>query len=226
MIKAVIFDIDNTLVDFLKLKESCIRPAVSAMVEKGLRVSEEEGVKLVYDLYKIYGMEYKLIFQEMLKKIGQYDHRILAAGILAYRKARVIKPYSGVKKTLTLLKKKGIKLAIVSDAPRLKAYLRLVAMGVDKHFDTIVTFDDTNLHKPERLPFEKAIKELRVKPQEVLMIGDRTDKDVKGAKEMGFVPVFALYGNDAVKRGKSGADYEIEKIEDLPEVIKKINSCE
>ncbi|MFC1723416.1 HAD family hydrolase [Nanoarchaeota archaeon] len=220
--KAVIFDIDNTLVDFLKLKESCIKPAVAAMVKKGLKVSEEEGVKLIYDLYKVYGMEYKLIFQEMLKKIGQFDHAILAAGILAYRQSRVVKPYPGVVRVLDELKKKGMKLAIVSDAPSLKAYLRLVSMEIDDYFDVIVTYDDTNLEKPAKLPFEKALKELGVAPQEVVMLGDRPEKDVVGAKKMGFVSVFALYGNEEVGKGESGADHEIEKIEDLLEVMESL----
>ncbi|HII71539.1 TPA: HAD-IIIA family hydrolase [Candidatus Woesearchaeota archaeon] len=223
-IKAVIFDIDNTLVDFLKLKKSCIQPAVAAMVKKGLKVSEEEGVRLVYKLYEKYGMEYKLIFQELLKEVGQSDYKILAAGILAYRKARVVKPYPGVVDVLKELRRKGVKLAIVSDAPNLKAYIRLVAMGIEDYFDVIVAYDDTKHHKPASLPFEKAVRELAVKPQEVIMIGDMPDKDVKGAKDMGFISVFALYGNETVDKGESGADYEIEKVNELLAVIDRIEN--
>ncbi len=221
MIRAVLFDIDNTLVDFMKLKESCIRPAIRAMIKKGLSIDEEEGVRMVYDIYKVYGMEYKLIFQKVLKRVGVSDYKILAAGILAYRKARVVRPYPGVKRTLRALHKRGIKLAIVSDAPKLKAYLRLSAMGIDDFFDVIVTFDDTNLRKPERLPFEKALKALKVRPEEALMVGDMPGRDIVGAKRLGMIPVFALYGNDKVRPGRSGAHFEIRKIDDLLKIIEE-----
>ena len=45
IIKAVIFDLDNTLLDFIRMKERAVTAAVEAMIEAGLDVDLEESYK-------------------------------------------------------------------------------------------------------------------------------------------------------------------------------------
>ena len=117
------------------------------------------------------------------------------------------------------LKKNGIKLAIVTDAPKLKAWIRLATMELTDFFDVVVAFEDTKETKPSRRPFEAALSKLRLKPQECLMVGDWPERDIKGAKRMGLVSCFAKYGNQKVK--KTDADYEIDDIKDLLKIVEK-----
>ena len=120
MIKGVLFDLDNTLIDFMAMKKKCSSAAVSAMVKAGLKMSEKRALKVLFELYDCVGIEYKYIFQKFLRKYGKVDYKVLSAGIVAYRKAQIkyMQPYPAVKPTLQKLKRKGLKLAIVSDAPR------------------------------------------------------------------------------------------------------------
>ena len=177
MIKAVMFDLDNTLIDFMRMKKGCCRAAVSAMKKAGLRIDRKKALKIMFDLYKEVGIEYKYIFQKFLRQTGKIDYRVLSAGIAAYRRAQIkyMKPYPAVKNTLKKLKKKGLRLAIVSDAPRLKAWTRLQELGISKYFDAVIAFGDTNQRKPSKLPFKKALQTLKVKPAETLMVGDNAD---------------------------------------------------
>ena len=220
MIKAVIFDLDNTLIDFMRMKKLSCDAAISAMIGAGLNVSKEKAVKELFALYDKYGLEEKTIFQKFLKKISKkIDYEILASGIVAYRRVRAgfLEPYPHVNDILFELKRRGIKLAIVSDAPRLKAWIRLVSMKINHLFDVVVTFDDTKEFKPSIKPFEVALKKLKFKPSECLVVGDRPERDIKGAKKLGMLTCFAKYGNPKGKA--SGADYEINDIKELLEIV-------
>ena len=220
MIKAIIFDLDNTLIDFMTMKKMSCDAAMTAMIGSGLNVDKSKGMDALFDLYGKYGMEEKTIFQKFLKKTAKkIDYEILASGIVAYRRVRsgFLEPYPHVSRVLFELKKRGIKLAIVSDAPRLKAWIRLVAMKINHLFDVVVTFDDTKKFKPSTEPFKVAFKKLNVKPHECLMVGDRPERDIKGAKSLGMATCFAKYGNPSASG--SGADYEINDIKELLEIV-------
>ena len=168
-------------------------------------------------------MEDKTIFQKFLKQeYGKVDYRILAYGITAYRKVRTgfLKPYPKVKKTLIKLKEKNLKLGILTDAPKLKAWIRLSNMQLDDFFDEVITVEDTGKLKPHKKPFQIAMKKFKVKPEECLMVGDRPRRDITGAKSVGIKTCFAQYGRE--KKMKSNADFTINKIEDLLKVVNRI----
>ena len=119
-IKAIIFDLDNTLIDFMKMKRISIEEAIDAMIDAGLNLPKKKALDLLYKLYEEKGLEDPHIFQKFLLKVtGKVDHKKLAYAIVAYRNARTgfLHPYPGTKRTLIKLKEKGLKLAIVSDAP-------------------------------------------------------------------------------------------------------------
>ena len=220
MIKAVIFDLDNTLIDFLRMKKLSCDAAVSAMIGAELNIDKEKAVKEVFELYTQHGMEDKLVFQRLLEKLtGEINYEILASGIVAYRRVRAgfLEPYPSVGKVLYELKGKGIKLAIVSDAPRLKAWIRLVAMKINHYFDLVVTFDDTHELKPSNKPFQVVFDKLDLKPEQCLMVGDWPERDINGAKALGMLTCFAKYGNP--EASAPDADYEINDIKELLEIV-------
>ena len=222
MIKAVLFDLDNTLIDFMTMKKLSCEAAIDAMIGAGLNIRHDEAIKVLYGLYDKHGMEDKIIFQRFLKKLaGKIDYRILASGIVAYRRVRegFLEPYPNVDYVLLKLKGMGLKLAIVTDAPRLKAWIRLAAMKLSNYFDAVVTFEDTKQHKPSKMPFRAALRQLKLKPEECLMVGDWPERDIKGAKAIGMKTCFARYGN--LKAKKVNADYEIRNIKEVLGIVKK-----
>ncbi|MBN1897014.1 MAG: TIGR02253 family HAD-type hydrolase [Candidatus Aenigmarchaeota archaeon] len=227
MIKAVLFDLDNTLLDFLRMKNTSVDAAVSAMIDAGLPMEKNKALKMLWELYDDYGIEYGEIMQKFLKKtLGEIDYRMLARGIIAYRrvKSSFLEPYPHVVPTLIRLKERGYKLAVVSDAPRMRAWLRLASMKITDFFDVVVTMDDSNGKlKPDPLPYTIAMKKLGMKPEQSVFVGDNTNRDITGAKKLGMVTVLAKYGEWS-KPGKNAKmpDYSIKDISELLKILEKI----
>lgn len=222
MIKAIIFDLDNTLIDFMRFKRVSCEQAVDAMIDAGLKLPKIKAMEEIYRIYDEKTMEDPLIFQHFLRKVtGSVDYRKLAYAINAYRTARtaVLTPFPGTKRTLIKLKEKGLRLAIVSDAPKLKAWLRLSAMKIDDFFDVVVALEDTGRLKPSSLPFKAALRDLNVKPEECIMVGDMPSRDMKGAKALGIKTCFAEYGFIGKGIKKIKTDYSIKNIEELVDLV-------
>lgn len=226
MIRAVIFDLDNTLVDFMKMKRQAVTAAIDSMIDAGLRLKPEEVQSRIDAIYKERGIEFQNVFDQLLYDVFQkVDYKILSAGIIAYRRAReaALVPYPHVTMTLIELVKRGVHLAVVSDAPRREAWLRLCYLNFHHLFDHVVTFDDTGERKPSPVPFRKALELLKVGPREALMVGDWPERDMVGAAQVGIPTVFARYG-DTFGTIHSHADYEVNDISELLVVIQKENA--
>ncbi|MFO7769563.1 MAG: HAD-IA family hydrolase [bacterium] len=223
MIQAVVFDLDNTLIDFMRMKDEAVRAAAAAMVDAGLDLPAEEVVAGIEAVYEEKGIEYQRVFDDFLmEELGAIDWKILASGVLAYRRRReahlVLYPHANM--TLMELAKRGLRLGVVSDAPRREAWLRLVALGLHHLFDVVVTFEDTGERKPHPAPFRRALELLGVEPEEALMVGDWAERDMVGASQVGMKTVFARYG-DVFDTGESGADHEIEDITQLLDIVEE-----
>jgi putative hydrolase of the HAD superfamily len=225
MIKAVIFDLDNTLVDFMAMKRQAVDAAINAMIDAGLGLTPEEVRQRVDNIYEEKGMEFQSVFDQLLYDLfKKVDYKILSAGVIAYRRAReaALVPYPHVYLTLTELLKMGLRLAVISDAPAREAWLRLSYLNFAHLFDLVLTFDDTGERKPSPLPFRKALKLLALKPNEALMVGDWAERDMVGAAKVGMKTVFARYG-DTFGTVESHADYDISDISEVLDIVRKEN---
>ena len=225
-IKGVVFDLDNTLLDFMKMKQVAVKSAIRGMIEAGLEIDEKKSFEDIITLYEKIGWENQKVFDVFLENsIGHVDNKFLAAGVVAYRRAREanLLAYPNVNKTLIELTKLGMKLAVVSDAPSREAWMRIYYLNLHHFFDVVVTFDDSGERKPSAIPFEMALKKLDLKPYSSLMIGDWPERDVVGAKKIGMRTAFASYG-DTFGTKVSGADWDIKDISELTYIIKRTNN--
>ena len=225
MIKAVIFDIDNTLTDFMKMKRAAVDSAVEGMIDAGLKVEKAQMVEKIFELYWKEGVEDQKIFDKVLtREFGAIDYKTLAAAIVGYRRAKAgsmaLYPHVGL--TLAELMKMGIRMAVISDAPRLEVWLRIVSLGLHHSFDRVITSEDTGFKKPSPQPFRKALEVLGTKPDETIMVGDWAERDMVGAKNLGIRTAWAKYG-DTFDTKESGAEFELDDIYELVEIIRAEN---
>tara|TARA_Y100000994_G_scaffold114642_1_gene94278 strand:- start:906 stop:1586 length:681 start_codon:yes stop_codon:yes gene_type:complete len=225
MIKAVIFDLDNTLLDFMKMKSSSISAAVKGMINAGMSIDEKKSIEEIYQIYETKGYEHQEVFNEFIvNNIGEINYKYLAAGIVEYKKAKekALNLYDDVVPTLEKLVSMDLKLGIVSDAPSREAWIRLYMLDLHDKFKEVVTFNDTGFHKPAKQPFIRISKKLNVNLKECMMVGDWPDRDIKGAKQVGMKTAFAKYGSTE-KISESGADHDLDSLNELVDIIKIYN---
>jgi len=225
LIRAIVFDLDNTLTDFMKMKSDAIQAAIDGMIDAGLNLPREAVRSRIDAIYQEQGLEYQRVFDQLIEsELGHIDPKILASGIVAYRRAREssLVLYPHVQMTLLELSKRGIRLGVVSDAPQAQVWLRLCSLSLQHVFDAVVTFEDTGVRKPSPAPFREVLRRLGTRAAESLMVGDWAERDVVGARGLGMKTVFARYG-DTFDTRESGADFDIDDVFELVAIVDRLN---
>lgn len=224
-IKAVLWDLDNTLVDFLRMKRTASDAAARAMVSAGadFPFSADEAGDILFGAY-LQDIEGNTVFADFLRqhhqqKLSLSQHhvdRITAAAVNAYLKTKTLhtEPYAGVRKTLLELARRGLRMGVLTDAPRFKAYQRLEAAGLVDFFDFVVTFDETGERKPHEKPFRTAVDLFGLQPSQILMVGDWPERDIAGARSAGLRTAWAQYGKPGAP-APAEADWVLAQPEEL-----------
>ena len=133
----------------------------------------------------------------------------------------LISLFPGMKELLAELKKRGYKVGMVTSRLRRTTEEGLQKYGVFDYFDTVITADDTDKHKPDPAPINIALKNLGSVPEKSIMLGD-TMFDILCAKNAGVKSVlvsWAMAVTEEEKNGPDKPDYIIDKAEDLLDLI-------
>jgi FMN phosphatase YigB (HAD superfamily) len=141
-IKAVIFDLDDTLYDCSgSLIDASRSRAAKALVEAGLPCTEEEVYQLQKELTEKYGPYYH-VFNEIVNKYNA-DSKLVTIAYKAYNSSEVseIKPFPYVIPTLKELKEKGHKLFLLTVGVHERQEKKINILGLKPYFDEIVISD-------------------------------------------------------------------------------------
>ena len=88
----------------------------------------------------------------------------------------------------------GTRLCAVTDTLLRPQLMKLGALGLSEWFDGVVTAEETGVEKPDPLMFMTALRKLQVPARDALMIGDRADRDIAGARACGIAAVQVCEG--------------------------------
>ena len=221
MLKAIFFDIDDTLYNSTELAHRARMNAIIAMIDAGL--SEKEQNKAYAKLVKIvkkYGSNYPHHFDRLLEDTDtKYNPAIIAAGVAAYHDTKLsyIRLFPETIPTLLKLRDSGYALGIISEGLAVKQWEKLIRLGLTHFFKKVIISEGVGADKSTKRLYEIAIRSMDCEPSEALMVGDKQDKDIVNAKAVGLHTVLISKG-----RKKSTAEYRIKRLAELPLILKKI----
>ncbi|MDX6423514.1 MAG: putative hydrolase of the superfamily [Gaiellaceae bacterium] len=126
---------------------------------------------------------------------------------------------------LEALRKRGLKLGLVSNAPDPPEGLHreLADTGIAARIDYAVFATEAGRRKPDREIFERALEALGVRAESALFVGDRLDEDVRGAAEVGMTTVQALWFRADDHPDGVEADYLAFTQMDVLNVVRRLN---
>ena len=132
-------------------------------------------------------------------------------------------PYPGMVETLEQLKAQGIKIACITNKPKVPTDKTLREAFGEGYFDYVVCDDGIVPRKPDPIGCSNAMKALGVTKDEVLYLGD-TKTDMQTAVNAGLKAVGCLYGfRDEKELKGNGANYLIKEPLELSSIVKSLN---
>lgn len=200
MVKAVIFDIDETLINHYKAIEKalCIFHEKKSLSEK-VTIPElvkywNEAERKFFELYlqgKMTILEQRIArIQHVYRGFGVRLNEIEAKNTIEeylchYRDSWEL--FDDVVDCLNSLKE--YKLGIISNGDPVQQRMKLEKTGIEHYFSVVLISGDINIPKPHKEIFMEALNRLGVKPEEAIYIGDDPVKDIHGSSGAGIYPI-------------------------------------
>jgi beta-phosphoglucomutase len=206
MLKALIFDMDGTLVH-----------SDPVHLQAFAEVLGPQGVVIDDELYRssIIGHTNESIFASLLPDHDVDDHVKLAdLKEAAFRRLALdLKPLDGLIDVLDWADENHLKIALVTNAPVLNATHMLDILGITERFQVKVTIEQVERGKPDPLPYLTALERLGLQAGEAIAFED-SPSGMKAAKAAGLFSFGVLTGLSADDMKEVGADLTIETFRD------------
>lgn len=212
MIKAVLFDLDGTLLDTNELILTSFREAFKNVLN--IEPPDDE-------IARLFG-------KPLVQSLIPYTEDKLGELVTTYRALNEVKhdtmcyAFPEVKDMLSELKGMGIKLGIVTSKRKVMADRGLKIAGIYDFLDVVMTPEATEKHKPDPQPALEACRLLGVNPNEAIMVGDATF-DIMCGRDAGCKTIGVKYTVVPLEELiSSNPDYLIDNPMEIIEIVKSL----
>lgn len=200
-LKAILFDIDDTLFSTTEFARRARTNAVRAMIQAGIDLPEEIVLKELDEVLAEFSSNYEHHFDKLLHRL-RLDSLlrvnpalIVAAGVVAYHdtKFRELAPFEDVFPLFNDLKRAGIRLGVITHGWTVKQAEKLVRLRLVPYLDPRAIFisDQIGISKPNPKLYLVALRDLELEASEVMYVGDNPEHDIAPPSSIGMITVWA-----------------------------------
>ena len=221
MIKAVLFDLDGTLLNRDASVHSFVVGQYNRLKHQLSHIDMKKYVERFIELDNRGYVWKDTVYRHLIDEFNiPLSAEKLLADYLQEFKYHCI-PFDHLHSMLQQLKAKGLRLGIITNGYGQFQLDNIRALGIEKEFETILISQWEGVKKPDPIIFQRALAELDVKAEESVFVGDHPLNDVKAAKQVGMI---GIWKRDVWwEEQKVDADYILD---DLLEMLKIIESAE
>jgi phosphoglycolate phosphatase len=211
-LKAIVFDLDGTIVDTAPDLHDQLQTTLSAwdrdcppveevraMVGDGARTLIQRGFEATGGWPD--GADLDQLYQEFLE-------RYTAAP------ARLSRPFDGLGPLLDRLDEVGLRLGICTNKPQAPSETLLEELALRHRFPVIVGGDALPVRKPDPSHLTEVLSRLGVAPEETVMVGDSRN-DLLTARAAGVPCVLVSFGYTETPAVELGADHVVDRLDEL-----------
>ncbi len=230
-LKALFFDIDDTLFSTTDFADRARRAAIDAMRRHGLRLPADHLRRELQEVIAEFSSNHEHHFDKLLLRLpprsfdGVNPAILVAAGVRAYHDAkdRHLKPYPDVPPVLARLARTELVRGIITAGVSAKQGDKLLRLGLYEHFTPTALFisDQIGISKPNVKLFQRACEEVGVEPPETMYVGDHPTHDIDPANALGMATVHVRRGRHAPEQGRTKPAYELADFKQLLTVLRK-----
>jgi len=194
--KGLMVDLDDTLIKSQKMYDL-------ATQHTALYVSKEYGIDSD-DFFNVVNEKYKIISRTFPSTHTRHSrilvYRLALASLnIKYKLSLLpkledmywdyflshVQLYDGVIETFSILKKRGVKIAVVSDGDLSTRIRKVEAIGLIPYVDEVVASEEVIFEKPFSAIFTLALSRLGIEAHEAIMLGNNFKNDIRGAQLLG-----------------------------------------
>ena len=231
-LKAIFFDVDDTLYSTSEFSELARSRALDAMIEAGLGVAKDVLQVELEEVIHEFTSNYEHHFDKLLLRIPRRLYRgvnpavIVAAGVIAYHETKIrhLAPYEDALEVLRLLSKTGLILGVITEGLDVKQAEKLVRMRLNQYLSPNAIFisNQIGISKPNPKIYQRVCSDLNLRPPETMYVGDNPLHDVDPPNQIGMVTVRMRRGGKHYHvEGKTAPRLEVQNFWDLLDYVRQ-----
>lgn len=208
--QTVLFDLDGTLIDSGSLILSSFRHATRSVL--GRTIADEVLMENVGG----HGLRAQMLefdperVDELVRVYREHNHE-------AYR---AVQTFEGIDALLHRMSAAGQRLGVVTVKGRVTVELTFELLPIGHYFETVITGDDTERHKPDPEPLRLALDNMGADPETAAYVGD-SPFDIQAAQSAGMTSIAVSWGkiHPVARLEAEGPDHVVHAPGDLLDVV-------
>ncbi|MBV9332798.1 MAG: HAD family hydrolase [Candidatus Eremiobacteraeota bacterium] len=232
-LEVVLFDLDDTLHDDTYAyhnaaeevaREVAAEHGIDALALKAAYITEAEGFwhRLTADDLKVKLASIRAgMWQTALESVGVDDSSVAQRSAERYNAYRIkyFTLFPGATDVLRSLRERGMKLGIVTNGLSETHREKIALLQISDYFDAIFLSDEVGMVKPDPLLFAHACRTLGGAPAHAAMVGDRYDRDIRGAMDAGLYTIWLNVRDEELPPGATPPDATCSSIAEAGRIL-------